>query len=271
MNNGIAKIIIIVIIGFVFFKTCSSCRNTSVDSSRSSMETWEKSPVDKLIQSLSGEDNFTIILTDMDSRDGGYYHQYNVVVEKPDTILRNLTGWEKVTDAFFATHVDNMGMEIVSKKDGQLNNVASPAGYSNYVGNPKYGQWQERNGSSFWEFYGRYAFMSSMFNMMSNPVRRDYYNDYRGGYYGSRPYYGSGGNNTYGTKSYTASGKGQSSTWGSKPSSFKSNVRSQVSRSASSSSSRSYSSGSSYGSKKTRSSSRYSSSSSRGRSGGSGK
>jgi len=160
-------------------------------------------------------------------------------------------------------------MEVATKKDGKLSKVASPAGYNHYVGNQKYGHWTERNGSSFWEFYGRYAFMSSMFHMMS-PVHRSYWNDYRGGYYGSRPYYGPSGSNIYGTRSYTSSSSGRNTTWGSKPTNFKSQVRNQVSRSSSAAKSKSYSSSSSY-SRKSRSSSRYSSSSSRSRSGGFGK
>ncbi len=273
MDNGIAKIVIAVVIGFFILKTCSnrnSNRNQYQDQSRSTVSSWEKSPVDNLVKSLSNEQNFSIILQDMDSRNNGFYHQYNVLIEKDDTILTQETGWEKVTETFFADNVNNMGMEIASKKDGKLSKVASPAGYNHYIGNEKYGHWTERNGSSFWEFYGRYAFMSSMFNMMTYPVHRSYYNDYYGGYYGRRPYYGPSGSNMYGTRSYTSSNTGKKTTWASKPNSFKSQVRSKVSKSTSAARSRSYSSGSSY-SKKSRSSSRYSSSSSRSRSGGFGK
>ena len=276
MNNGIAKIIIVVIIGFFVLKTCSN-RNSSRQYSQSpttqTARNWQKSPVDEIIRDHSSENNFSIILLDMDSRSGKYYHQYNVIVEKPDTVLAKETDWKEVPETYFAQNVDNMGMEIASKKDGKLSKVAAPAGYTNYIGNEKYGHWVQRDGGSFWEFYGKYAFMSSMFNMMTYPVRRSYWNDYYGGgYYGSRPYYGYNGARTYGTKSYTTR-SGKSTTWASKPSSFKSQVRSQVSRSSSSSKSRSYSSGSSYSSsnKTTRSSSRYSSSSSRSRSGGFGK
>lgn len=272
MSNGIAKIIIIFIIGFFVLKTCNNRSNRRTSSSTTTLSSWEKSPVDNLIKKLNSEQNFSIILLDMDARDGKYYHQYNVLIERPDTILTEETGWENVSDAFFATNVNNMGMEIVSKKDGKVSKQASPAGYNHYIGNEKYGQWRERNGTSFWEFYGQYAFMSSMFNLMAYPARRSYYDDYyRGGYYGSRPYYGPSGRDIYGTKSYTASGSGKSSNWGSKPSSFKQNVRSQVARSSSSSTSRSYSSGSRYSNRNSRSSSRYSSSSSRSRSGGYGK
>ncbi|TLX76116.1 hypothetical protein E9993_07850 [Labilibacter sediminis] len=272
MNNGIAKIIIAVIIGFFVLKTCNNRKSSrqSYSPAQVTASTWEKSPVDKLVRSLSAENNFSIILLDMDSRSGKYYHQYNVIIEKPDTVLARETEWELVSETFFADNVNNMGMEIASKKNGRLSKVAAPAGYNHYVGNEKYGQWTERNGTSFWEFYGRYAFMSSMFNMMF-PVHRSYYNDYYGGgYYGSRPYYGPNGTNMYGTRSYTSSGSGKTSRWGSKPSNFKTQVRSQVSRSSSASKARAYSSSSSY-SKKTRSSSRYSSSSSRSRSGGFGK
>ena len=165
-----------------------------------------------------------------------------------------------------------MGMTIASKTDGVLSKQAAPAGYNNYIGNPKYGQWQERNGSSFWEFYGKFAFMSSMFNLMSYPARRDYWNDYRGNYRGTnRDYYGPSGQKVYGTKSYTASASGNNTRWGNKSSSFKSNVRTKVARSASASTSRSYSSSNRYN-KTTRSSSRSSSGASyRSRSGGFGK
>lgn len=270
MNNGIAKAIIIFIIGFIVIKSCSN-RSDRRSESSSTLSTWEKSPVDNLIRSLADEKNFSIILFDMDARDGKYYHQYNVIVEKPDTVQAQKTDWTEVSDVFFEANVNNMGMEIATKKDGTLTKQASPAGYNHYVGNPKYGHWTERNGGSFWEFYGRYAFMSSMFNMMAYPAHRSYYDDYyRGGYYGSRPYYGPSGRNIYGTKSYTSSQTGRTSTWGSKPSSFKESVRSKVSRSATQSSSRRYSSGS-RSSRTSRSSSRYSSSSSRSRSGGYGK
>ncbi len=271
MNNGIAKVIIAVILGFIVLRSCNNCTNRSrrVDTVSS---TWQKTPVDKLITKLNSEQNYSIILLDMDSRNDRYYHMYNVIVEHPDTVLSSTTDWEEVPDVFFSANVDNMGMEIVSKKDGKLSKQASPAGYNHYVGNPKYGHWEQRNGGSFWAFYGQYAFMSSMFNMMTYPARRSYYDDYyRGGYYGSRPYYGPSGRTVYGTNTYTSTGAGKSSTWGNKPSSFKQNVRSQVQRSTSAKSSRSYSSGSSYSNKTSRSSSRYSRSSSRSRSGGFGK
>lgn len=275
MENGFVKIIIAVIIGFFVIKTCSNNKTNQLQ--RSTQTQWQKSPVDKLIKELDNERNFSIILLDMDADDPqsskpNYKHQYRIIIEQEDTVTAKETEWHPVSDIVFNQHVNDMGMEIASKKDGVVTKQVAPAGFNNYVGNERYGQWSERNGSSFWEFYGRYALMSSMFNMMAYPARRSYWNDYRGGYYGTgRSYYGPSGQQTYGTKSYTSSATGKTSKWGSKPSNFKNSVRSSVSRSAATSS-RSYSSSKSYGNKTSRSSTRSSTRSSyRSRSGGFGK
>lgn len=274
MNNGLAKILIVVVVGFIIIKSCAG-RFDNNERPSSRLEDWEKSPVDDLIKDMSDEQNFTILLYDMDADESGsstaYKHQYKILIQRPDTVLTKETDWLAVSDVFFEQHINDMGMEIASKKDGVVHKETAPAGYSNYVGNPQYGRWRERNGTSFWEFYGQYAFLSSMFNLATYPIRRSYWNTYHGGYYGTgRPYYGPS-NNPYGTRSYTSSASGRNSTWGSKSSTFKNNVRSKVSRSAAATRSRSYSSGSSY-SRTSRSSSRSSSGSSyRSRSGGFGK
>ena len=198
-----------------------------------------------------------------------YKHKYRVIRELSGEPQEKITDWYTVSDVFFNKNVDNLGMELLSKKDGVLHKNVAPAGYSNYIGNERYGQWVERNGSSFWEFYGQYAFMSSMFNLMAYPARYSYWNDYHhGGYYNTgRSYYGPGGSRMYGTKSYANTDVGKKTSWGAKPSSFKQTVRNKVQRS-------SYDTKSS--SRTTRSSSRWgssssSSSSSRSRSGGFGK
>ncbi|HKJ40974.1 MAG TPA: hypothetical protein VKA27_02725 [Sunxiuqinia sp.] len=281
-NNGFAKIILAVVVGFVIVKTCSTSKNERSDryyQSQTADEHWQKSPLDEIIKSLSDEPNFTVLLYDMNAVEQSsgsteYKHQYKVLINRPDTVLTRETKWYDVSPAFFKKHIDDMGMELASKKDGVLHKQVAPAGYTNFVGNSQYGHWVDRGGSSFWEFYGRYAFMSSMFHMMTFPAHRAYWNDYYHGYYGGgRAYYGPAGNHIYGTSHYTSSTAGSKSTWGQKSSSFKQNVKSRVSRSVSSSRTRSYSSSSSYSnSRTTRSSSRSSRSSSfRSRGGGFGK
>lgn len=278
-NDGLVKIFIFVIVGFILLKTCSNTKKRSGQTmpQTSQLDNWQKSPVDQLIIDYADDMNFSIILFDMDVEDPKsskptYKHQYRVIRELPDTVLAEETKWYPVTPVFFQKHIDNLGMELATKTNGALTKQVSPAGYSNYIGNSRYGEWRERNGNSFWSFYGRYAFMSSMFNLMTMPARRDYWNDYNRNYYGTnRPYYGPSGQKVYGTDKYTASTKGQSTKWGNKSSDFKSSVRSSVKRSSTATTSRKYSSSSSYN-KTSRSSTRSSGSTSyRSRSGGYGK
>lgn len=271
MQNG--KTILIVVVAFIFlYISFRGCDNDKSQSQQSSKVKYEKTPVDVLIRDLSNEKNFSIILFDMDYEESSnkYKHQYHVLIEKPDSVYTKKTGWVVVSDIFFDANTKNMGMEIASKKDGVIKKAVSPAGYSNFVGNEKYGQWKERDGNRFWEYYGKYAFMSSMFRMTMFPIRYSYWNNYHSNYYGSsRSYYGprSNGGHMYGTNSnYTKTNT--KSSWNSKPTDFKSRVRSKVSRSATASKSRISRSTST---KRTRSSSRYSSSSTRSRGGGFGK
>ncbi len=227
---------------------------------------YQKEGLDKVIQKHSDKMDYTILLNDMNYEGDKYLHKYQVIYPTGDSTFENeITEWYPVSERFFNTHIDNMGMELASKTNGKLTKTVSPAGYSQYVGNEKYGRWNNRDGGSFWEFYGKYAMISSMFHMFSSP-RYSYYDDYRRNYgpYG-RTYYGP--NNTYGTKSYAKSKSGSRTTWGQKPSSFKDKVRSRVSRSSSNKSS----SFSSRNSKTNRNSNRYSKSNTRSRGGGIGK
>ncbi|GLB53085.1 hypothetical protein NBRC110019_21250 [Neptunitalea chrysea] len=279
MKEGFVKGILGILLLFFVLKSCVNCTSGGNRYSNTQPAVSEVSELTKLVRKYKDEKNFSIILYDMDSKNSEssnatYLQQYQVVVEKPDTVTAEVTEWYKVSPQMFNKHINDLGMEIISKKDGVLHQEAAPAGYTNYVGNPQYGHWVNRSGGSFWEFYGKYAFMSSMFNMMTYPARRAYWNDYHTNYYGRGSYYGPRGRTVYGTSTYkSTSTTGTSKRWSSKPSTFKSKVRNQVARSAAASKSKSYSSGSRYGSNKTtRSSSRSSSGSSyRSRSGGFGK
>lgn len=234
-----------------------------------------KNPVDDLIKEMTYDSVFSIILYDMNvegTYSKSFMHQYRIVSEKNGVPQDNITDWYPVSKEFFLRHEQHMGMEIVSKtKDGKVSKSAAPPGYSNYVGNPQYGRWVNRSGSSFWEFYGKYAMLSSVFNMFAYPVNRAYWNDYRTNYRGSgRTYYGptsNTGRRMYGTYGdYTS--KTRSNSRYTNSNTFKNRVRSQVSRSTGSRSRSGYSSSS----RTSRSGSRYSSGSSyRSRGGGYGK
>jgi hypothetical protein len=197
----------------------------------------EKSPVDEMIKEMTYVPTYSIILYDMNTEGSfykEYYHQYRVIKENEnEEVSEEITDWQPVSKDFFMANVDNMGMEIVSKNaEGQVSKTAAPPGYGAYVGNEKYGQWVQRDGGSFWEFYGKFALMSHFFNMMTYPVGRGMWTDYRQDYYGrGRPYYGpttADGRSTYGTNSRYNSSTNQRSRWASNKSnnSLKQRVRS---------------------------------------------
>lgn len=220
-----------------------------------------KNPVDIMIRDMNAEKIFSIILYDMEVEGNfskTYRHQYQVITEKNGIPNDKLTNWQEVGKDFFLFHENNMGMEVASKDTtGKVSKGVSPAGYSNYVGNQKYGNWVQRDGGSFWEFYGKYAMLSSVFHMMTYPARRSYYNDYHGNYRNSgRSYYGptSNGRTAYGTYG-DANSKTRTNSRYTNSSSFKNKVNSRVQRSNSSTKKTSTSQ------KRTRSSNRYTSSS----------
>jgi len=200
-----------------------------------------KPPIDDIIRDMPTDRVFSVLLHDMDVQGTfvhDYHHQYTIIEERTSgTPEEWTTGWYEVDKNYFNQHLNNMGMEIVSRgEDGKLNKSVNPPGYNNYVGNEKYGKWENRGGTSFWAFYGQYAFMRSMFRLGSYPVRRSYYNDYRGSYYGTgRSYYGPSANGTsyYGTNSKYTQATRPNSTWSKNRSTFKQRVASRTSRSGS--------------------------------------
>ncbi|MBL4652009.1 MAG: hypothetical protein JKY53_03960 [Flavobacteriales bacterium] len=165
-----------------------------------------KSPVDDYISQYSDQQNFAIILENMDVEGRffkTYKHQYKVILEDSEgTPVETKSAWKEVDEKFFWANEENLGMTLCYKKDGKLEKNVSPPGYQ-YVGNGRYGEWRNNNGTSFWAFYGQYMFMSQMFGMMHRPIYRSDYSSYRGGYYGSKGYYGpkTGGKSKYGTSS----------------------------------------------------------------------
>lgn len=246
-----------------------------------------KSPIDNLITKYIDKNDYNVILSDMDYKEDTdkYFHKYRILIKefkprltqeqlkdsttKANDIKIETTGWKEVSPITFEDHINDLGMTILSKKNGVLDKNTAPAGANDYVGNPQYGRWQTNSsGGSFWAFYGRYRLMSDLFfgprygygGYYGYP--RTYYNDYNRNYRGSRDYKS---NRNYQSKANT------NSTWNNKSSNFKNRVSSKVARSSSSLKSRGYTSRKSY-SKTSRNSNRFSSSSStRGRSGGFGK
>ena len=202
---------------------------------------FRTNPVDKYIKDLEDEEQYTILLKDMNVEGSffkTYKHKYQIVVDKNGEPQKTETQWQEVGEKYFKKHIDHLGMELVSKDPEQgLQKQVAPPGYSNYVGNSQYGEWQTRNdGTSFWAFYGQYAMLSTMFDLGGRPIRRSYYNDYQQHRRSGKVYRGPkvGGNRLYGSGSRFTRNKSFGNTWSSKASnrSFRQKVRNRVSRSS---------------------------------------
>lgn len=168
---------------------------------------FRKSPVDEYITKLDSLYTYSVILYDAEvegSTFQTYRHQYKLITQQDSSTApkEEITTWQEVDEKFFWANENNIGMTLASKgPDGKVTKEAAPPGYNNYVGNSRYGHWVNRGGSSFWEFYGQYAFMSSMLGLGTGPIYRDRYYDYENNYRGRRAYYGTstGGGSRYGT------------------------------------------------------------------------
>lgn len=200
---------------------------------------FQKEPIDNLIRDYASAKQYSINLYDMDYREkeDKYFHKYRILhTNNPeDTLKEKTTDWLPVSPIYFEKHTEHMGMTLVSKANGKVEKKVTPPGYDQYVGNEKYGHWQQGSGgNSFWAFYGQYAFMSSMLNMGGRSIYRNDYNNYRRNYapYGRTYYGGTGSNRRYGTGGSYVNNTGNRS-WVKKGTGFRQSVRSRASRSAS--------------------------------------
>ena len=131
-----------------------------------------------------------------------YFHKY---LQEEDGATSE-TDWEPVNASFYEQNLDNLGMAILSKPYGEFepDSHASPPGMA-YVGNPKYGEWKkDEHGSSFWSWYGRYAFFSNLFFYPSHYYSYGSWNRWNTDYRYRKPYYGQTGTGyTFGSRGST--------------------------------------------------------------------
>lgn len=153
-------------------------------------------PVLRLQKKLDRFPEYAIILNDMRSEGNfftDYFHQYKIIANKDRDAAAHeqvLSDWQRVSPSFYRQHADNLGMVLAAKTiGGEQSSVPQPPGYQ-YIGNQQYGRWVERDGTSFWEFYGKYALISSVFGMMHSPFYRHDYDVFRDRHRRNLPYYG---------------------------------------------------------------------------------
>ncbi len=153
-------------------------------------------PVERLKKSLKHSTDYSIILEDMKESGNfipSYSHKYRIINGEQNSV----TSWLQVPEKYYRKTSSLLGMAIAGKADGKEINSAAPPGYQ-YVGNSKYGQWrQDHRGSSFWEFYGKYALFSTLLGTWNRPIYRNDYQSYRNNRSQGNHFFGR--NNQYGT------------------------------------------------------------------------
>lgn len=199
-------------------------------------------PVKELIQQERKEPLFTILLYDMDKEgifSKVYKHRYRVIKEENGRVTAKDSKWYAVPADYFLQNGNNLGMELAAKDSiGKVSRTVGPPGYTNYIGNPKYGYWSDgavntntpldssqlpqiehlkivehRQGyhsvsnnpsTNFWHFYPAYTNIKSLLQLPSGKVLEKEHQDARSHYSRGLIYYGyitPSGRRRYGTYS----------------------------------------------------------------------
>lgn len=170
-----------------------------------------KDPVQELIGTESMEPMFTILLFDMNQEgvfSKVYKHRYRIVKEKDGKVVGVDTKWYNVSSSYFQQNENNLGMEMAAKDStGKIARTIGPPGYTNYIGNLKYGNWgvpQETMLGEFWYFKPEYTYIRTILQLPAGKIYKKDHKEARSYYGRGFIYYGiitSGGRRRYGTYS----------------------------------------------------------------------
>lgn len=165
-------------------------------------------PLNEMKRDFDSKKAYTILLEDMNLKDGQYVHKYCVLDFTNSTVEVSHTKWKDVDDHFFYLHEDNLGMEILSKReDGKLNNLVTPPGFTNVIGNDKFGSWGLNSDTEYWQFKNEFSSLETDLGLKGLVVLKSEFVEYEQKYLNNRPYYGpktnsSGDSTKYGTRSH---------------------------------------------------------------------
>ncbi len=159
-------------------------------------------PVRKMQRKFEPGKAYTVILSDMDLQGSTYKHRYKrFEIGKNGKVTVKKTGWQTVDDAFFALHENDLGMEVLSQnRKGRVNNLVTPPGFSNFIGDTTYGNWVPIQPDSLsgvqeladneWRFKKEYAWLPSALGVENTRVSWGEYSTYDQLYRYNRPFYG---------------------------------------------------------------------------------
>jgi len=162
----------------------------------------------KIVGEFDANDEFTLILRDMDYRNSQHYHKYEYVTDTSDVIVHSETGWYDVTPTFFKQHVNHLGLELVHKNGGTKLFGATPPGFSQFVGDEKYGSWVDNYGQKEWIYHPEYNELNGVLTDGFVAPVEDEYNKWR---LKTSSNYSSA---SYNTQFYLISERGARSNWG---------------------------------------------------------
>jgi hypothetical protein len=159
------------------------------------------------------------VLVDLNTRGPSGAREYQeklrtITVVHPAGTTTSDEKWVDVSPAQYDSVRNNLGMAIehkpAGKYDVEADRVAQPVGFA-YMAPPgqsnQYGHWENRDGRSFWVFYGQYALMRDLLFNHSYRAPEPYdWDGYRTSQRSGQTYYGrdtDSGTPKYGTQSST--------------------------------------------------------------------
>lgn len=166
-------------------------------------------PVKEMKKKFVSKHAYTILLADMDLREEQFYHKYKIIeFTKEGKLIITTTEWEKVSDDFFELHESNLGMELLSKlKTGKYNNLISPPGFTNIIGDSVYGKFKEiltepnKPGvdgtvstdwsfNNSWRFHPEYSYLEKELGLQGLKIDKAEYEQFKERFLFNRPFYG---------------------------------------------------------------------------------
>lgn len=165
----------LIFIAFIGMINIFQCGSSS--SSQNEYPTNKGREFTSIVKEFDANDEFTLILRDMDYKTSQHYHKYEYVTDTTGVIVNSETGWYEVTPTFFKQHANHLGLQMVHKNGGTKSFGAAPPGFSQFVGNENYGRWVDNYGAEEWKYNAEYDNLNAVLtDGFSTPVRTVYDN-----------------------------------------------------------------------------------------------
>lgn len=102
-------------------------------------------PIGQLVKENDAAPQFTILLYDTEKTgvfSKEYKHKYRLIKKENGRVVAKDTKWFPIGSSYYNQHENNVGMEVAAKDTvGRVKRVVGPPGYTNYIGQAKYGYW----------------------------------------------------------------------------------------------------------------------------------